>query len=281
MSVARPVHDGVSKRQVKVGLLFATALDGEAIRAAMPLFEGMRDRYARRQEHQTVALGMGSGVAPPGSQLVGFSFDRLRPDGEVEQALAGVNNSLQMSRTACSDLAQVQREAYEEFATLLPMLGGQVTNVIVERLDRFVWDGAYGDFHAERIFRVNSPWLVPNVFSARDLWHSNHGYFEYRSAPRDHRLLHTVEVHVVPAAEATPRDSDADATVVADVKQTVNALNGMREPGGSEERLDSAAAISAEGGAVREYLPFMFSATDSVLHDIVNEEMLSRLERKG
>ena len=224
---------------------------------------------------------MGTGIAPPGSQLVGFSFERLRPDGEVEQALAGVNNSLQMSRTACSDLAQVQREACEEFATLLPMLGGQVTNVIVERLDRFVWDGAYEDFRADRIFRVDSRWLVPNIFSAHDLWHTNHGYFEYRSAPRDHRLLHTVEVHVAPAAEATPREPDADATIVADVKQTVNALNGMREPEGDEERLDPAAAISAEGGAMREYLPFMFAATDGVLHDIVNDEMLSRLERKG
>ena len=81
---------------------------------------------------------------------------------------------------------------------------------------------------------------------------------------------------MAPAADATP--SEPDVTLVADVKQTVNALHGMREPGGVEERLDPGEAINAEGGAVREYLPFMFDKTDDVLKGIVNDEMRGELE---
>ena len=281
-AVARPVREDGSIKHVVVGLMFTSRPEQGVIRDALRLHEELEERYPRRQEHRaaTVALNPAKGVveAADANELAGFSFDYVNPDGNVKQAISFVDQVLRIVRVDRSDLDRIREEAYEELAMVLRVLAQDVTNLLLERLDRFVWDGSREEFRAASVFRRETRWLSPNVFDATDMWHSHHGLFEYLGEPHPHRLLHVVEVWTAPGEDARPRESGT--TVVADVKQSLTVVHGMDTLGG-EQRVMSAAELLDGDRLLRDYLPSLMSRTESVLSDIVGEGLCRKTEFGG
>ena len=277
--VGRRVRDDGSIKHVVVGVVFESRPGQDALREALQLHKGLEERYPRRQEHRAAAVAVSAdrGVvdAVDAGELAGFSFDYVNPDGNVKQALSCLDQVLRIARVDRSDLDQVWREAAEELTMVLGVLGQDLNNLLLERLDRFVWDGPRDEFRAASVFRRGTRWLSPNVFCATDLWHSHHGLFEYSSQPHPHRLLHVVEVGTAPGDEARPREPGMP--VVADVKQSLTVLHGMEAPDG-EHRVMPAAELLDGQGLLRDYFTAVLHRTESVLSDIVREPLYREIE---
>lgn len=273
---ARPARAQGSTIQTAVALAFVSAPTTEALKRVLSLHDKIRDRYPRRQEMNAVRMSLNPGALPAGmdpGEVAGFTFDYSKPDGTVKQAMGCTDRVLYVQRTDCPDSGPVQLEVQEELELVLPVLGGKVANIAVERVDRFVWDGARMDFRAASVFRMDSGWLAPNIFDAVDMWHSNHGLFVFADKPHGHRLLHSVEVHTRPASEAVPKEPGT--TIVVDVRQKLQTVHGMRQPEDQVQTLTTADLLGSEGeqGLLGEYMADMLTRSETLLSDIVNDTM--------
>ena len=274
--LARPARPEGSTIHTIVAVTFVSAPTTEALREALSLHDRMRDRYPRRQEITATTVAVNPGAMAAGmntGELAGFAFDYSKPDGSVKQAMGCTDKVVYIQRTDCPDAAEVQREVQEEYELVLPILGGDVANITVERLDRFVWDGARDDFRAANVFRRESGWPAPNIFHAEDMWHSNHGLFVFADKPHSHRLLHAVDVHTRPASEAVPKEPGA--TTVVDVKQKLQVVHGMRQPEEKAETVAAADLLRGEGGGslLSEYMTDMLATTEKLLSNVVNDNL--------
>ena len=120
---------------------------------------------------------------------------------------------------------------------------------------------------------MDSGWLAPNIFDAIDMWHSNHGLFVFADKPHGHRLLHTVDVHTRPASEAVPKEPGT--TIVVDVKQTLQAVHGIRQPEDMAQTLRTTDLLASEGehGLLSEYMADMLTKSETVLSEVVNDKV--------
>lgn len=271
---ARPARAEGSTIHTLVALTFVSAPTTEALREALSLHDGMRDRYPRRHEIKRVALsvnpeGIATGTDP--GEIVGFKFDYSKPDGTVKHEMVCTDKAMYIHRTDCPDSGQVQREIQEEFEQMLPVLGGDVVHITVERVDRFVWDGTRKDFRADSVLQTESGWLAPNIFDAEDMWHSHHGLFLFAEQPHSHRLLHTVEAHTRMASEAVPKEPETN--IVVDVRQKLRVVHGMRQPEDKPQTLTTAELLAGEGehGLLSEYMADMLTRSETLLSTVVND----------
>ena len=275
---ARPARPEGSTIQTVVALAFVSAPSTEALSQALSQHDSLRHRYPRSQQLASVTLSVNPGLMVSGGgapEVSGFTFDYIEPDGTVARALVCTDNAVHIHRTDSSDSDQVQREVQEEFELVLPILGGDVANIAMEQLDRFVWDGTRRDFRAASVFRKDNGWLAPKIFGARDMWHSNHGLFAFEDKPHTHRVLHTVEVHTRPANEAVSTGSGT--TIVVDVKQKLQVAHGMRQPEDQAQILTTADLLGGEGeqGLLSQYMSYMLTRTETLLSNLVNDDVRS------
>ena len=275
-TLARPARPEGSTIHTVVAVMFASAPTTDALREALSLHGRMRDRYPRRQELRAAKVSVDPGAMAAGmdgGEVAGFRFDYSKPDGSVKQAMVCIDNVVYIQRTDCRDAAQVQREVLEEYELVLPILKGGVTNITVERLDRFVWDGERKDFQAASILQAESGWLAPNIFHAEDMWHSNHGLFVFADTPHRHRVLHTVEVHTRPASEAVPKEPEG--TIVVDVMQKLQVAHGMGQPEEKAQTMAAADLLGGEGGhgLLSEYMANTLTRSEKLLSKIVNQNI--------
>ena len=275
---ARPARPEGSTIRTIVALNFVSAPTTDALRESLSLHDRMRDRYPRRQELRATTVAVNPGAMATGmnaGELVGFVFDYSKPDGAVKQAMGCADKAVYIQRTDCPDSAKVQREVQEEYELVLPVLGGDVANIAVERLDRFVWDGARNDFRAANVLRRESGWLAPSIFDAEDMWHSSHGLFVFADRPHSHRLLHAVDVRTRPASEAVPKEPGA--TIVVDGTQKLQVVHGMRQPEEKAQTMAAADLLRSEGrgGLLSEYMTDMLARTEELLSKVVNDNLRS------
>ena len=271
-NLARPAREEGSVSLVAVGVTLESRPAQDAVRNALALHSGLKERYPRVQERRaaTVFVGPDRGVVggPEARELVGFSFDFVNPDGNVPQALVCADQALRITRTHYPNLEQLQAQACEELDMVLPALEQGVGTLIVERLDRFISTAPRNDFRAVHVFRKDAPWLTPNIFDATDMWHTHHGLFSYPDAPHPHRLLHDLQVHTVPAEDARP--TEPEATVVVEVRQSLHVLHEMNTPGATS-RVMPAEEFLGEGGLLRDYLPYLMAEAESLVSALVDE----------
>ncbi len=271
-NLARPAREAGSVSRVAVGVILESRPAQDAVRNALALHGGLQERYPRAQERRaaTVSVDPDKGVVDEieARELAGFSFDFVSPDGNVPQALVCTDQALRVVRAHDPDLERLQAQAFEELDLVLPALEQGVGALIVERLDRFISTAPRSDFRAGDVFREDARWLTPNVFDATDMWHTHHGLFSYPDAPHQHRLLHVLQVHTVPAQDARP--TEPEASVVVEVKQSLQVLHEMNTPGAASQVMP-AEEFLGEGGLLRDYLPYLMAEADSLVSALVHE----------
>ena len=144
--------------------------------------------------------------------------------------------------------------------------------------DRFIWTGERCSFRTETIFRSNSRWLTPNVFEAEDLWHSHHGFFEYRDQPCKHQLLNVAEVQLGPLRDT---DRGVGNELAADIKLNHRAFHGVERAGGRPREAKSMEDIfgtEQHTGLIDTYMDEMHRKNKQILAQFLNDRMCDRIE---
>ena len=292
MATPRPWNeDGHAIVQASFSVDFALPPAPSTIRKALSLYPRIRGKYPRKQMIPAIpippyeAVSEVRAAAAGGMQLGGFAFDSLKPDGGIERAITLVGNQLSIMRADYESWDETWGEVRELFVWMLPVLleRSAAIGFHLGYHDRFVWDGEHAHFQPGMVFRRSSRWLAPNVFEAKDFWHSHHGFFEYRSQPCKHQLLNVVEAQMT-SIEDTVRDSGH--ALAADIKLKHRVSHGVMRAEGSPEETNSAEVVfGTEGdtGLIDTYMCEMHDKNKLILAQLINDEMCDRinLERLG
>ena len=287
MAAPRPWNEnGHAIVQAAFSVDFALPPVPSTIREVLSLHPRIREEYPRKREITATPIASfetGREVQPAAAgepQLGGFTFDSLKPDGEVERAVSLVANKLSIMRADYESLDRTWKEVRALFEFMLPVLleRSAVIGFHLEYHDRFVQEGGRGGFQADMVFRRGSRWLAPNVFEAEDLWHSHHGFFEYLDRPHKHQLLNVVEAQLIPI-DSGPHDSGSE--LAADIKLKHRVLHGVARAGGAAEETNSVKAIFGTGedaGLLDAYMCGMHDRNKLILVQSINEEMCRRIK---
>jgi hypothetical protein len=117
------------------------------------------------------------------------------------------------------------------------------------------------------MLRPNSRFLCPNIYNAKDLWHSHTGWFERFDAAT--KRLVNVNVDFV----ETSTDDDMRRAIV--IKTVLTDF--LNQTGYERSNPNSAAAL----GIIEHHLDQLHNFCKEVLSDIIKEEMSTRIALKG
>ena len=293
MATPRPWNEnGHAIVQVAFSVDFALPPVPSTIRETLSLYPQIRSRYPRKQEIHAIppipaipdpaheAAIEAQSVVASEMPLGGFTFDSLKPDGAVERSITLVGNRISVMRADYENWDKTWGEVRGLFVLMLPVLleRSAVIGFHLEYHDRFVWDGERNRFRPEMVFRRSSRWLTPNVFEAEDLWHSHHGFFEYRNQPCKHQLLNVVEAQLIPI-EDTMRDSGN--ALAADLKLKHRVIHGVVRTGGPPEETNAVEAVfgtEEDNGLIDAYMCEMHDMNKLILAQLINDEMCDRIK---
>jgi uncharacterized protein (TIGR04255 family) len=253
------------------GIEFTAPPPAAVIRDLLALHPKLKDAYPRKRE-VAGAVGISIGASAidtlreTGGASSGLSFDSLRPDGTVERSIRIQGTRLVITRGDYTRWAEIWEQTRSVIEKILPIAMEHVgvAALLLSYQDRFLWDGDRTNFPADIVFRKGSQHLAPHVFQSPDLWHSYHGFFEYREEPQPHQMLHVIEAQTM----STQEDG-----VVARVSLNHRALPGGR-PGAEVEGIpiqDVKELLGDDTGLLDDYINLMHDADKELLAEVVND----------
>ena len=258
-----------------------------AVRELLSLHPKVSEKYPRKRETVVRAVGTlpdeSAGQVQlatlGGPQLNGFTFDSLEPNGNIERSITLADGKLSVTRADYETWDNTWGEVRDILLLMLPVLleRSAVIGFHLQYHDRFVWDGAGADFHADMVFRSNSQWLTPKVFEAKELWHSHHGFFEYRMQPHKHQLLNVLEAKLSPL-QSTGRGSGTE--LAADVKLNHRVYHGVERAGGRPEAAKTREEIFGATdhiGLIDAYMEEMHRENKRILAQLINDRMCDQI----
>ncbi|PPD56985.1 MAG: hypothetical protein CTY10_01190 [Methylotenera sp.] len=157
------------------------------------------------QNVQKISFNMdsaGSGMpnVSPIFELSGFTYDRPSAYGNSPSSRSIVisKNNLLVQINEYSRWEQVWADVERYFSIVLVLLPkSSIVNIGLQYSDIFTWKDDLQKFDTKKIFRENSPFLVPNVHSLKGLWHSHHGYLVEHNDPQKYLCLDNVNVNLL------------------------------------------------------------------------------------
>jgi uncharacterized protein (TIGR04255 family) len=213
-------------------------------------------------EHQGLAFGMGIGSLTP---MNGFTLSRIGPDGTVEKELRIERNSVTFRSLLYSRWVDTWTQVQNYFDQIVPMFfdSNKITGVSLNFIDKFVWSGDPEKCNIGSLLRPESKYISPNVFEAKDLWHSHTGAF-IRVDGKTKRLLN---VNVDSLDDNQPEGSRR-AVVIATVLTDL-----LNQPGYEPFDLNKANAMVG----IETKIQTLHVFGKEVFSNILNEEMSKRI----
>jgi len=152
----------------------------------------------RRDDVNVFEVQMVPGQATSHSSQVvgGFKASRPSPTG-------GEARSVMLTRENCiiqiddyTRWAQAKHDIREYLNVLLPLVGKTVPilHLTLQFNDVFLWKAPPDELIMTEVFKQDTTWLPPHVFSIQNLWHSHHGYFCDQVTPCNLKQLDNVNV---------------------------------------------------------------------------------------
>jgi len=125
--------------------------------------------------------------------LAGIFFERFKPSGLPEKVLAAEGDRIAFHCFEYSRWKDVWKEARNFLKDISIYLSDLRAAIIALNVrDKFIFKGSPKSFDPAILFKKRTPYLTPNIFKIRDLWHCHHGYFEEVKNPKvDKELLVT------------------------------------------------------------------------------------------
>ena len=272
-------------------VIFASDPTSQTIRELLALHSKIKEDYPRRKETKGRMIGFRADTLEDEAfhpeigeaVLAGFTLDSLRADGQVVRSITLSDKKLSIVRADYDSWKKTWGEVREIFVLMLPVLLERL-DVVAFQLqyhDRFVWEGERMDFRADMIFRRGSEFLTPNIFEMRDLWHSNHGYFEYPDQPHKHQLLNVADVQVVPPESA---GLDPEPWLLAEMKMNHRTFHGVERAGGQATPIKTAEEVLGAAGAtglIDAYMNEMHGKDKGLLARLINDDMCAMIRLDG
>lgn len=287
MSTIRPWSaNGHAIVQAAFAITFTARPAESTVRELIGLHSKLKEDFPRKRETLRGEIAISADFdaqqlhqASRLSSLGGFAFDSLAPDGKVIRSVTLSDTELSVVRTDYEKWDKTWSEVRKTFNLMLPILlqRSDVSAIHLQYHDRFVWEGDHSKFHADMVLRRESHFVVPNIFDARDLWHSYHGYFEYLKQPQMHQLLNVIEVQTVPSESVglTP-----DQGLVVEVRLNHRATPGQDRAGARGTPLTTVQEVLGEGdstGLLDDYINEMHERDKWLLSRLINDEMCDKI----
>ncbi len=168
--------------------------DLEKVRSAA---EPLKNEFPASQDQQMLVVNMtpGSRSAAQQSELGGFVLSRNSTFlGGPNRTIVLNRESIQIHVSDYSRWEKVKSEVASYLRVLIPAIERPFTELGLQYQDVFNWRAEPEAMPIKDIFRQNSKYLVGNVFSLKNLWHSHHGYFEDFEIPCKFRRLDNINV---------------------------------------------------------------------------------------
>lgn len=180
----RPVHEAHAIEQVLIAIQFAAPLVDDALRTVFEATNHLTDTLPGRHEIRGMGFQIGvNGVMPLASQIVGempSGVVRSSTDGSgvLVKELRIDRQSLVFRTQVYAGWAAVWAETSRYFDSVLQHVGTtQVASYGLTYIDKFIWQGRPETCSPGALLKLDSPYIAPKSFEARDLWHTHSGRF--------------------------------------------------------------------------------------------------------
>lgn len=180
---------------------WAQPLTDSEFAEVVALHERLKGSLPTLSQNKALTIELGSGTPVTAQGLGNVVFSRP-PHGSG----GAPSRILEISRDKCvgqineyTRWEHVWREVLRWFEVVAPVLvrNHPVRIIGLQYNDVFHWRASPESLDLRHVFKEGSPYLPPNVFGLKDLWHSHHGYFVHRDAPMTHKLLENVNVNLL------------------------------------------------------------------------------------
>lgn len=194
----------------------------------------------------------------------GIFFERFKPNGLPEKIITAEGDRLTFNCFEYSRWSKVWPEARRFLETAALFISNlKVATIALNVKDKFLFKGTPEDFEPNYLFKKDSPFLTPNIFQLKELWHCNHGYFEKIDDPKvEKKLLVT--------------NTSIETSGSNELHAKINCFfEGRLEPPGI-----SVQELFTEEKLIDKLMNDLHQINKNVLLDIINAEMAKRINLK-
>jgi len=172
-----------------VGIEFKKPLTPPTLRRISGLHGQLKRELPRRSEQQAVTIQMGgSPQMPAHAELSGVVFDRLKPDGNPQQALSvsqAVATYMTSDYTRWAEFWPVADRLLRAVGDIV-LAETAVRAVLLMANNRFEWAGTPGNIDVASLLKKDPRYVAQHVLDCTGPCHSFHGYVvQNRSPPRE------------------------------------------------------------------------------------------------
>ena len=167
---------------------------------------GLRNIFQKKTEGRSDSITVtsnGVDVKKNSGEISHVVFERIGTEDNVELALTVHANIINFSSNQYSRWANVSKEAFailEEFVCFaMPDPGISVFGI--QYVDEFIVTGDIASFRPSMLFDAKSKTISPNTFERIGPWHNHMGWFEDDNALQQDKVLHNLNINVVPQHE--------------------------------------------------------------------------------
>lgn len=180
-----PITDSHAIQSVVFALEWQGELTDQTLTNIQKLAPELKPYFPQASAQQIIKLNIGPKLNnalsnQPGDdgQLGGVTFQRTGKFGNV-------TSELNVSRSNCIIIineydrwAPTLEAVMRYLKIVLPVIMKEksISIIALQYTDMFTWKDNPVNLDISEIFDKNSPFLAPNVFNQKDLWHCHHGY---------------------------------------------------------------------------------------------------------
>lgn len=235
---------------------------GEALKRELPL--SMTHHGLPPIQLEQTAGGLSVAAAGGAAHAAGFERKKLKGDGNPARVLRLLNDILSVNFLEYKDWRTTSSDSLhyiEKVLSAVDLSGNPVSAISLRYLNRYTFDGAAGDSHAELLLRKETSHIAARCFGAGPLWHSNSGWFEPFEG--DYRILNQLNA------------GSAEHGGVSGIAIDHNIICLFQAPYLTLESLFG--RVSATGVSIADRLALMHTKNTAVLKDILQPEMAERI----
>lgn len=124
------------------------------------------------------AAGGFPAVQQNGDAVGGVVFQRMGKFGQVASQMVISRNNCLVAINEYSRWDPILEAVMRYFKIVLPSILKEksISSVALQYNDMFTWKDEPANLNLREVFRNNTPYLAPNSFEQKGLWHCHHGY---------------------------------------------------------------------------------------------------------
>ncbi len=201
-----PINESHAIQNVVFALEWQGELTSNALKDIHKLAPALKSHFPFSALQQMVKINIGAPLDSDstlqqenGDHLGGVIFQRAGKLGTVV-------SQLNVSRSNCIIIISEYNRwgltleaVMRYFKIVLPVIMKEksITNISLQYVDMFNWKDDPENINWREVFNENTPYLAPNIFDQKGLWHCHHGYLAQQFPKVEGRCLDNINVSIV------------------------------------------------------------------------------------